>query len=85
MSEQVVELTATRKHRCRWPGCPHLVASKLWGCRRHWFLLPARIRNAIWRAYRPGQEETGRISDEYVEAAEAAQDYITSLRGFARR
>jgi hypothetical protein len=43
-------------HTCHAPGCNRLVPPNMWGCKPHWFALPERIRNAIWREYRPGQE-----------------------------
>lgn len=67
----------TREHTCHWPGCTKQVPPAMWGCRRHWFLLPAAIRNAIWRAYQPGQEDNlARVSEDYLAAAEAAQTWI---------
>jgi len=64
------------KRRCLWPGCTKLVPCSMWGCRVHWYQLPVQIRNAIWNAYRPGQERDLRIGKAYVEAAKAAQDWI---------
>lgn len=48
----------------------------MWGCRTHWFLIPKPLRDAIWRTYRPGQEEGGGVSTDYFEAAAAVQDWI---------
>lgn len=66
----------TRKHTCHWPGCGKQVPPAMWGCAPHWFALPAKIRAAIWRAFEPGQEQTMTPSDEYMEAADAAQRWI---------
>lgn len=63
-------------HFCHWPDCRQQVPPKLWGCRAHWFALPASIRAAIWRTYRPGQETDKAPSPEYIAAARAAQDWI---------
>ncbi len=65
-----------RNHACHWPGCGKQVPPAMWGCRRHWFLLPARLRNAIWRAYVPGQEERLDPSDDYLRVAEEVQRWI---------
>jgi hypothetical protein len=65
-----------RDHSCHWPGCPAQVPPAMWGCRGHWFTLPKPIRDDIWRAYRPGQERDMRPSRTYVEAAQAAQEWI---------
>jgi len=45
-------------------------------CRQHWYSLPMDLRNAIWRAYVPGQERTGKPSAAYVAAARAVQEWI---------
>jgi len=58
-------------HTCHWPGCTKRVAPALWGCMAHWMKLPQELRNAIWRAYRPGQEKDKTPSPEYVRAMEA--------------
>ena len=45
------------RHVCHWPGCgKRQCPPAQWGCRAHWFKLPRAIRNAIWLAYRTGQE-----------------------------
>ncbi len=62
-------------HRCHWPDCELPVPPKMWGCRRHWFKLPKRIRDEIWRTYRPGQEIDKNPSSEYLEAAAAAREW----------
>ena len=42
----------------------------------HWYRLPQAIRNRIWAAYRPGQEDDLSPARRYIEAARAAQDWI---------
>lgn len=63
-------------HHCHWPGCTVEVKPALWGCLRHWRMLPAALRSRIWACYRPGQERDKRPSREYVETARAVQDWI---------
>lgn len=65
-------------HHCHWPGCDKAVPAAAWGCRTHWFKLPQRLRNAIWRAYRPGQEESKMPSRDYVEVAREVQAWIAA-------
>lgn len=48
----------------------------MWGCKKHWFALPVGLRNKIWAAYRPGQEEDGRPSRRYVEVAREVEEWI---------
>lgn len=35
-------------HQCPWPGCCREVKPHLWGCQKHWYKLPERIRKGIW-------------------------------------
>lgn len=67
-------------HTCHWPDCKVVVPPKLWGCKKHWFRLPLKLRNEIWRTYRPGQEITKDPSSEYLAAAQAVQDWIAFVR-----
>lgn len=62
-------------HFCHWPDCDIPVPPKMWGCKKHWFMLPLRIRKLIWSTYRPGQETDKKPSKEYLEAAMMAQKY----------
>ena len=54
------------RHTCHAPGCNRSVPAKMWGCPTHWFALPVKIRNAIWREYRPGQENDKQPSLRYL-------------------
>lgn len=65
-----------RKHECHWPGCDKQVPPAMWGCKAHWFRLPAALRSKIWRTYQPGQEIEGTPSRAYVEAAREVQEWI---------
>ncbi len=66
----------SRNHTCHWPGCTKQVPPAMWGCRPHWFALPKHLRDAIWDAYRPGQEVTMTPSDEYLAAADSVDAWI---------
>lgn len=57
------------KHRCPWPGCQERVPRSMWGCRPHWYALPAAIRNRISRGWR------GRVAD-HMAALDAADEWI---------
>jgi hypothetical protein len=48
----------------------------MWGCRGHWYRLPASLRRRIWNTYVPGQEITKTPSPEYIDAAKAVQAWI---------
>jgi hypothetical protein len=71
----------TREHACHWPGCTKQVPPAMWGCKEHWFMLPKHLRDAIWRAYVPGQEATGEVSRGYFRAADDAQRWIHQTFG----
>lgn len=45
----------SRTHHCHWPGCEKQVPPAMWGCKTHWFKLPANLRAMVWSTYRPGQ------------------------------
>lgn len=64
-----------RPHGCHWPGCKKQVPPAMWGCRVHWHKLPQRIRKAIWRTYRIGQEQRMDPSPEYIAVARAAEEW----------
>lgn len=64
------------RHHCHWPGCETKVKPAVWGCRKHWYMLPQWLRNKIWAAYRPGQEESKTPSRRYVEVAREVQEWI---------
>lgn len=67
-------------HHCHWTGCTKTCPPKMWGCAPHWYALPLKIRNAIWAAYRPGQEITKNITERYLRVALAAQLWIVEQR-----
>lgn len=66
----------SRNHCCHWPGCDKQVPPAVWGCKAHWFKLPAQLRKRVWDTYRPGQERNMTPSKEYVEVAKEIQAWI---------
>jgi len=68
----------TRFHECHWPGCGKQVPPAMWGCKAHWFALPASLRAKVWRAYRPGQEADLDVSDDYFVIAKEVQLWIAA-------
>jgi hypothetical protein len=53
----------------------------MWGCRTHWFALPKWLRDKVWDAYEPGQEERLDPSDEYLAVAHEVQAWIREHHG----
>lgn len=68
-------------HHCHATGCEVKTKPEMFMCRRHWFMLPKRMRDRIWRAYRPGQCDDWQISHEYAEAAREAVRFIANREG----
>jgi hypothetical protein len=54
------------------------VAPRLWGCRKHWYMLPKKLRDAIWNAYVPRQEITKTPSPAYIQVAREVQEWIVA-------
>jgi hypothetical protein len=76
-SDYVRSAKQTRQHICHWPGCDKQVPPAMWGCRQHWFKLPATLRQRIWATYQPGQEDgKADVSSAYLDAAKAVQQWI---------
>lgn len=75
-ADHVREATQTRRHTCHWPGCTAQVPPAMWGCRKHWYTLPASLRAQVWSTYRPGQEDDLDPSSAYVEVARRVQRWI---------
>lgn len=53
-------------HTCHAEGCEREVAPKYFACRRHWSMVPKWLQDALWSAYRPGQEEDKRPTPLYL-------------------
>ncbi len=75
-ADYVRKAKQTRPHTCHWPGCEKQVKPAMWGCKKHWFMLPLSLRNKIWETFQPGQEETMSPSEEYLQVANEAQRWI---------
>jgi len=63
-------------HHCHWPDCNVPVPPKMWGCKKHWSMLPKYLRDKVWRAYVRGQEITKTPSAEYIAVAKEVQEWI---------
>jgi hypothetical protein len=74
---ELAQATPT-KHHCHWPSCTRTVPPAAWGCKPHWYALPKVLRDKIWAAYRPGQEQSKTPSRRYVEVAREVQEWIAA-------
>lgn len=59
-------------HTCHAHGCKVAVPPKMFMCRAHWFALRRPIQQAIWREYRPGQENDKQASLRYLAVQQRA-------------
>ena len=66
-------------HTCHATGCDREVPVAMWGCRRHWGMVPKVIRDRVWRNYRRGQEDDWRPSRDYLIAARDAVVAVAKL------
>jgi hypothetical protein len=53
-------------HTCHAHGCEARVPPAMFACKKHWFALRRATRLAVWREYRPGQEDDKHPSLRYL-------------------
>ena len=68
-------------HTCHATACNARVPPEMWGCKRHWFMVPKPIRDRIWASYRPGQCDDWKPSRAYLEAAREAVITVAAKEG----
>jgi len=64
------------EHFCHAKACEVVIPPKMLMCKRHWFMVPADLRKAVWREYRPGQEVGKEPTAEYLGAARNAIEAV---------
>lgn len=57
------------KHGCNWPGCTAEVSTRFWACKRHWDMLPGKLRGWILSTF------DNRASGEGFRASNAARSW----------
>lgn len=60
------------EHHCHARGCKVQVPPELLMCKRHWFMVSAATRKAVWKHYRKGQCDDKSPSREWLRAATRA-------------
>lgn len=68
-------------HTCHATGCKASVPPEMWGCKRHWFMVPKKIRDRVWATYRVGQCDDMSPSREYCLAARDAVIAVAQREG----
>lgn len=68
------------EHLCHAENCKTPVPRRMFMCRKHWFMVPKSMQDAVWAAYTPGQERNGFLTEEaaekYLDATRAARRYV---------
>lgn len=68
-------------HTCHATNCTATVPPTMWGCRKHWFMVPKPLRDRIWATYKDGQCDTYDPSSEYCQVARAAVIAVAEKEG----
>lgn len=68
-------------HHCHARDCMVAVPPEMLMCKRHWFMVPSRIRSAVWNTYRPGQCDDKSPSRDWHQAASAAIGAVARREG----
>lgn len=64
-------------HTCHANGCETAVPRKMFMCRRHWYMLPKAMRDAVWAEYTPGQERNMElVTDDYLRVTREAINFV---------
>lgn len=66
-------------HVCHARGCGEPVPPQFLMCGPHWRRVAGRIKQAVWRSYRPGQCTDKNPSEAWHRAADAAIGYVATL------
>lgn len=68
-------------HHCHARRCAAHVPPERLMCRGHWFMVPKRVRDAVWATYREGQCDDMSPSKEWHQAADAAIGFVALEEG----
>ena len=68
-------------HSCHAHACEKAVPPKMFMCKRHWFMVPKPLRDAIWLTYRRGQEVDKQPTDAYLKNASEAVKMVAVKEG----
>jgi hypothetical protein len=69
------------KHTCHARFCETGVPPKMFMCRKHWYMVPVRLRSLIWATYVPGQEIRKDPTPEYLDVAMEAIAAVAAKEG----
>jgi len=72
---------STPAHYCHAAQCNVHVPPKMFMCRKHWSMLPLKLRAALWAAYRPGQEIRKDPTEQYLIVASECICFVADAEG----
>ena len=64
-------------HKCHIGHCNVKTKPELLFCRKHWAMVPQKMKDQVWEFYKEGQCNTKRPSRNWVMAAANARVYVT--------
>ena len=70
-----------QEHHCHAIDCETPVPPRLLMCGPHWRMVPKRWKDAVWTAFRPGQEIDKMATREYLAAARGAINAVATKEG----
>lgn len=62
-------------------GCTKRVPPKMFMCRKHWYMVPKALRDAVWQEYVAGQEVCLDPSPEYLAVTQRAVNVVAGKEG----
>ena len=69
------------EHTCHAIRCDVRVPPRMFMCRRHWFALPKRMRDAVWAEYVPGQERRKDPTEAYLIVTRECIEWLARKEG----
>lgn len=74
-------MTEWAAHFCHAEGCREEVPPRLFMCRKHWFSLPRKMRDAVNAVYVTGQEVRRDPTPEYMRVTREAIEWLAAKEG----
>lgn len=71
-------------HLCHASHCRVEVPPSKFMCKKHWAMLPKKMQDDIWNAYKDGQEILKLPSREYARIAVRAVFWLAKKEGYAK-
>ncbi|HYE79251.1 MAG TPA: hypothetical protein VEI97_14805 [bacterium] len=69
------------QHKCHAYDCQTPVPPRMWGCRKHWAMVPKHLQRLLWSVYREGQEARKDATTDYRLVAGAVRNAVAAAEG----